>query len=118
VLTGAAEGALLAADGETGAATGAEAVGDPIAAGAAAGLVAGAVTGFAAGTVAGTGASSTPVGALAGSLIEDAGVASANAAFVRMSNVRLAAAHAGAIFHPLLREPPRVFMLHNPFFVA
>jgi hypothetical protein len=72
----------------------------------------------AAGAIAGTGTSGAPAGALAGSAMGDADVASANAALVRVSNARLAAAHADAIFHPVLREPPRVFMLHNPFFVA
>jgi hypothetical protein len=48
----------------------------------------------------------------------DAEVASAKAALFRVNNVRQAAEQADAIFRPFLREPPRVFMLHNPFFVA
>jgi hypothetical protein len=66
----------------------------------------------------GTGASRAPDGALAGSVMENAGVASAKAALFRVNNVRQAAVQADAIFRPFLREPPRVFMLHNPFFVA
>jgi hypothetical protein len=66
----------------------------------------------------GTGASRAPDGALAGSVMADAEVASAKAALFRVNNVRQAAEQADAIFRPFLREPPRVFMLHNPFFVA
>jgi len=66
----------------------------------------------------GTGASSAPDGALGGSAIADAEVASATAALFKVNNVRQAAVQADAIFRPFLREPPRVFMLHNPFFVA
>ena len=125
---GGADGTPLAKSGEAAAGAAAEplaeaeaaagllvepAGGPDEAAAAAAGLAAGA-----GGAFAGTGPSSTPAGALAGSAMDDADVASANAALVRVNNARLAAAHTDAIFHPVLRKPPRVFMLHNPFFVA
>jgi hypothetical protein len=121
LAAGGADGTVVGPDGIAAVAGIEVAAGTAAADGLATGLAAGAIAGLAAeaaGTLGKAGVSGAPVGALAGSEIDDADVASANAAFVRRNNARMAAAHADAIFHPLLREPPRAFMLHNPFFVA
>jgi len=120
LLAGGADG-TVAGLGGVAAVTVLEAAGTEAVAGAATGLAIGAAAGLAtgaAGAAGVTGASGVSAGALAGSLTENADVASATAVFVRRNNTRVAADHADAILDPLLREPPRVFMLHNSFFVA
>jgi len=119
LLAGGADG-TVAGLGGVAAVTVLEAAGTEAVAGAATGLAIGAAAGLAMGAAAAgvTGASGVSAGALAGSLTENADVASATAVFVRRNNTRVAADHADAILDPLLREPPRVFMLHNSFFVA
>jgi hypothetical protein len=57
-------------------------------------------------------------GAFDGSLIGSEAAPCAKAALFRPNNVRPAATHARRALRFWLRDPPSVFMLHNPFFVA
>lgn len=65
-----------------------------------------------------TAAVGAPAAVLTDSAVGDVELAAADAALTRANKAKLAAVHAVAIFRLFLRDPPCVFTLHNPFFVA